>query len=858
MPGAGRATWIRYAIALAATALAIGLRFALDPWLRDAVPFITVFGAVIIAAWFGGVGPAIVAAASGYMAADLLFIEPRGAIGSFGPERMAEIVAYCISTGLITALGGARRAAGLRAEASELRFSQFMENSPAAVFIKDEAGRYVFMNAAAEKVIGTKEWRGKGDEELLPQAAARRVRDHDRQVLESDAPAAYELTIEGSGGPRHFHSSKFPLRDAAGRVFVGSVTIDVTEEAQTAEELRQQREQLRLVTDTMSAGMVRVSSDLKYVWVNRVFASWAGKTPAEIVGRPIVEVVGADGLRALQPYTDRLLGGDRVEYERLASFPLLGQRWIHSVAEPTFDETGLPNGWVAVVSDVHARREAEEALRAAQQQLQIVLNTIPAAVRNCSRDRRYIWVNAMFARWLDKRAEDIVGRPMVEVVGEALTRELAPYIERVLAGEQVRYERVAEFAGLGRRWVTTVLSPTFDAGGAVTGWVATSSDVHDRKLMEETLRDADRRKDEFLATLAHELRNPLAPIRNAVAILAKKGSLDPELNWSREVIDRQVDQMSRLIDDLLDIARIASGKLLIRKQRIPLERAIDMALETSRPHINAAGHSLSVLLPSERVTVEADAARLAQVFSNLLNNAARYTEGRGEIALSAELHSGEVAVSVQDNGIGFPPEVGARLFEPFSQLTSTNERSHGGLGIGLSLVQGIVALHGGTVEARSAGPGKGSEFIVRLPLPSLSQALEEEKSVQPKSAVPVTGVKVLVADDNRDAADSLQRILSLYGYEVQVAYDGTAAMKLGEAFRPKVAVLDIGMPGANGFEVARDIRDKRGREITLIALTGWGQEGDRRRAMEAGFDYHLTKPVDPGALNDLLVEVVSK
>jgi CheY-like chemotaxis protein len=256
--------------------------------------------------------------------------------------------------------------------------------------------------------------------------------------------------------------------------------------------------------------------------------------------------------------------------------------------------------------------------------------------------------------------------------------------------------------------------------------------------------------------------------------------------------------------------------------------------------------------------VEADAARLAQVFSNLLNNAARYTEGRGEIALSAEVHSGEVAVSVQDNGIGFPPEVGARLFEPFSQLTSPNERSHGGLGIGLSLVQGIVALHGGTVEARSAGPGTGSEFIVRLPLPSLSQALEEKKTVQAKRAVPATGVKVLVADDNRDAADSLQRILSLYGYEVQVAYDGTAAMKLGDAFRPKVAVLDIGMPGANGFEVARDIRDKRGRDITLIALTGWGQEGDRRRAMEAGFDYHLTKPVDPGALNDLLVEVASK
>ena len=854
MPGVERAAWIPYAIAVGAVALAVGLRFALDPWLRDAVPFITVFGAVIIAAWFGGVGPAILAAAAGYIASDFFFIEPRGAFGWFGPERIAEVVAYCVSTGLIAALGGARRAARRRAQVSEERFSQFMENSPAAVFIKDAAGRYVFMNAAAENVVGSKEWRGKTDEELLPEEAARRIRDHDRQVLESDAPAAFELTIPGPGGPRHFHSTKFPLRDAQGRALVGSVTVDVSEQAQSAEELRQQREQLRLVTDTMSVGMVRVSADLKYVWVNRVFASWAGKTPEEIIGRPITEMIGEDGLRALRPYVERLLTGERVEYERLARFPKLGQRWIHSVAEPTFGESGVPNGWVAVVSNIHARKEADAALEAAREQLQVVADSMPAAVALCSRDLRYIWVNRRCAEWLGMEPEAIVGRPVAEIIGRENLAAIRPYIDRVLAGEHVQYERLVHYPGMGERWVRNLFSPA--RGGE--GWISVISDIHESKLMEETLRDADRRKDEFLATLAHELRNPLAPIRNAVAILGKKGSLDPELTWSREVIDRQVDQMSRLIEDLLDIARIASGKLLIRKERIPLERAIDMALETSRPHINAAGHSLSVLLPSERVTVEADAARLAQVFSNLLINAARYTEGRGEIALSAELHSGEVAVSVQDNGIGFPPEVGARLFEPFSQLTSTNERSHGGLGIGLSLVQGIVALHGGTVEARSEGPGKGSEFVVRLPLPSLHTQVREERRAEAKTAVPSPGIRVLVADDNRDAADSLQRILSLYGYEVQVAYDGTAAMKLGEAFRPRVAVLDIGMPGANGFEVARDIRDKRGSDITLIALTGWGQEGDRRRAMEAGFDYHLTKPVDPGALNDLLVEVASK
>jgi len=670
---------VRWIIALVVVAAAAGLRFALDPWLASAQSYLMVVDAVLLA--------------------------------------------------LIVGMGVAMHAARRRAEASEEKFRRFMENAPAAVFIKDDAGRYVYMNAAAQGIVGVPDWQGKTDDELLPLEAAREVRTHDARMREAQAPGEFDLKV----GERQFHSTKFPLRDAGGRLLIGAVSMDVTEQARAAEELRRQREELRLVTDTMPAGVVRVSADLHYVWVNRVFASWVGKTPDEIIGRPVGEVIGENDWHDLRPFVERTLRGERVEYERPARFAA-GERWIHSVMEPTRDPSGAPNGLVAVVSD-----------------------------------------------------------------------------------------------------------------------------IHDRKLMEETLHQAERRKDEFLATLAHELRNPLAPIRNAVAILGKKDALDPELSWSREVIERQVDQMSRLIDDLLDIARIAGGKLLIRKERLPLERAIDMALETSRPYINAAGHSLSVLLPSERVTVDADPARLAQVFSNLLNNAARYTERHGEIALTAEVDRDEVVVSVQDNGIGFRPEVAERLFEPFSQLTRSNERSHGGLGIGLSLVHGIVALHGGSVEARSRGPGQGAEFVVRLPLPKYTDPVREAKpAAQAKPQASVAGVKVLVADDNRDAADSLQRILSLYGYQVEVAYDGTAAIRLDGDFHPMVAVLDIGMPGANGFEVARSIRESRGEGVTLIALTGWGQEGDRRRAMEAGFDYHLTKPVDPGALNDLLVEVADK
>ena len=802
---------MRWVVALVAVAVALGLRAALDPWLGVRVPYITVYVAIIVAAWFGGVGPAFLAAVAAFLGVDYFFIEPRGALQIAHPN-WAELGAFLVSAALIAGLGGAMHAARRRSEASEERFRRFMENAPAAVQIKDEAGQVLYSNVAA-------------------QAFAQQA------------------------DQRKFHSTEFPLRDAAGRTLVGTVAIDITEQARALEALRLQREELRAVADTIPAGVVRTSADFRYVWVNRLFASWAGRAPGEIVGRPVVEVIGERGWRELRPHLERVLAGERVEYERLAQFAGLGERWIRAVAEPTRDERGVPDGLVAVISDVHERKHAEAALHAAREQLQLVADSMPAAVALCGRDLRYIWVNHRLAEWLKTKPGELVGRALAEVLGRETLEAIRPSIERVLAGEHVQYERLAVYPGIGERWVRTLFSPTRDG----SGWISVMSDIHERKLMEQTLREAERRKDEFLATLAHELRNPLAPIRNAVAILSRKSALDPELAWSRDVIDRQVGQLSRLIDDLLDIARIASGKLLVRKERVALERAIDMALETSRPHINAAGHHLSVLLPSERVTIEADPARLAQVFSNLLNNAARYTDGGGEITLAAEVEGREAVVSVQDNGIGFTPEVAGRLFEPFAQLTSPTERSHGGLGIGLSLVQGIVALHGGKVEARSAGPGKGSEFIVRLPLPAQPGPADERGpgAERPKAA-PASGVKVLVADDNRDAADSLERILSLYGYEVHVAYDGKAALDVESAFQPRVAVLDIGMPGANGFEVARAIRQRRNGSVTLIALTGWGQEGDRRRAMDAGFDYHLTKPVDPEALNDLLVEVSSR
>jgi len=323
-------------------------------------------------------------------------------------------------------------------------------------------------------------------------------------------------------------------------------------------------------------------------------------------------------------------------------------------------------------------------------------------------------------------------------------------------------------------------------------------------------------------------------MRNAVAILGRKGPLDPEVAWSRGVMERQIDQLTRLVDDLLDIERIARGRLDLRTERVPLELVVDMALESSRPQINASGHHLSVLLPAERVHVEADPSRLAQVFATLLRNAAKHMPERGSISLSATVEGREVVVAVSDDGVGFERDA-----EP---------------GVGLQLIRGILTLHRGRLEAKSEGRGKGSEFIVRLPAAAGAPAVAAEPLQRRSPGRPVS-LRVLVADDNRDAADSLQRVLALFGHEVRVAYDGAGALEIGQTFRPRVAVLDIGMPGTDGYEVARAFRRKLGAEVKLVALTGWGQDADRRRALEAGFDHHLTKPVDPGALKDLLLWV---
>ena len=384
------------------------------------------------------------------------------------------------------------------------------------------------------------------------------------------------------------------------------------------------------------------------------------------------------------------------------------------------------------------------------------------------------------------------------------------------------------------------------------------SEVVERARAERALKEADRHKDEFLAVLAHELRNPLAPIRNAVEIMRRSALPDAQLEWSRAVIERQVKHLTRLVDDLLDVSRITRGNINLSREAVAVGTIVARAIETIQPLIAEQRHELVVEMSDESLEVDGDLTRLTQVLGNLLNNAAKYTDPGGKLAVSTRRESTDVEIRVRDNGIGIPPELLPRLFQLFTQMDGAAHRAQGGLGIGLALVRQLVQMHGGSVTAYSKGPGHGSEFLIRLPL-RMNACHEGSVGRAPMLALrdgAKSGRRILLADDNRDALDSLATLLQCDGHEVHKAADGAEALEMAAGCRPDVVLLDIGMPKLDGYEVARRIRaEPWGKRTVLIALTGWGQDEDRRRSREVGFDSHLVKPLDPDALSTLLARL---
>jgi signal transduction histidine kinase/CheY-like chemotaxis protein len=413
-------------------------------------------------------------------------------------------------------------------------------------------------------------------------------------------------------------------------------------------------------------------------------------------------------------------------------------------------------------------------------------------------------------------------------------------------------EIVVERPDGSRRTALAHANPFYDESGQIVGAVNILVDITDRKRAEEEVREASRRKSEFLAMLAHELRNPLAPIRNGLQILRLAGNNSVAAAEARSMMERQFGQMVRLIDDLLDLSRITKGKIELRKQELDLAGAVRDAVETSRPLIEAAGHQLTVTLPPGPVYVNGDRTRLAQVFANLLNNSAKYTPQGGRISLIVERHGSDGVVKVKDNGVGISADMLPKIFEMFTQVDRSMERAQGGLGIGLSLVRGLVEMHGGRVEVHSEGLGKGSEFIVRLSV-LLAPGRDHPQGDEDRLARCSSAYRILVVDDNKDSAISLAMMLKIMGHETRTVHDGLEAVEAATAFRPEVVLLDLGLPKLSGYEVCRRIREQPwGEAIVLIAQTGWGQEEDKCRSKEAGFNFHMVKPIDPDDLEKLL------
>jgi PAS domain S-box-containing protein len=625
---------------------------------------------------------------------------------------------------------------------------------------------------------------------------------------------------------------------------------------QAEEALRKQSEWLRITLASIGDGVISTDTEGRVTFMNGVAEKLTGWPQAEAIGRPLPEVfhivnertrrpVENPAIRALQQGTVVGLANHTVLIARDGK-----ERPIDDSAAPIRDSAGATLGTVLVFRDVTERKVADQSriLLAAIVEASedaIVSKTLNGVIRS--------W-NAGAERLFGYTAGEAVGQPITLIIPPERQDEERAILEQLRRGERVEHFETVRVARDGRRIdISLTVSPLFDEDGQVIGASKIARDITQRKQVEAALRAADRRKDEFLALLAHELRNPLAPLGNGVQLLRLAGNDADTVARVGAMMNRQLGHMVRLIDDLLDIARIGQNKIELRRARVPLASVIDSAVETARPSIEAGGHELRVSLPTAPLYLNADLTRLAQVFSNLLTNSAKYTPSGGHIWLTANRQGEDAVVAVRDDGIGIPADALPRVFDMFSQVDRSIERATGGLGIGLALVKGLVEMHGGRVSAESDGPGRGSTFTVQLP--ALDTLPEPSASAAAKD-VPMSagnGRRILVVDDNRDGALTLAKMLSLLGNEVRTAHDGIQAVGKAEEFRPEVILMDVGMPGLSGYDATRRIREHSwGRSATIIAITGWGQEDDRIQSREAGCDGHLVKPINLPELEKLL------
>jgi len=511
---------------------------------------------------------------------------------------------------------------------------------------------------------------------------------------------------------------------------------------------------------------------------------------------------------------------------------------------------------LTAITDVTENQHREETLRKSQGQLRQFIEQAPISIAMLSREMRYIAVSDRWIKEYGRGRTNLTGLSHYEVHPD-LPGAWKKMHRDALAGAFVSKKEELWIQNDGsRRWLRWAVHPWTDEAGEIGGIIISLEDITERKQAEQALLEADRRKDEFLAILAHELRNPMTPIRNAVHLLKRKDSSDRMLQTARDIIDRQSQHLARLVDDLMDVSRITQRRLELRTERVELQTILEHAIEASMPMLDCAAHEFTTSLPADSIYLDADPVRLAQLFVNLLNNACKYTPDAGHIDLAAGRDGADVVVTVRDTGQGILAEHMPHIFEMFSRAESASQYVQSGVGIGLWLARSLAEMHDGSIEARSEGLGKGSEFIVRLPAAAETPVLPQVEQDSRTCAEPGKTRRILVVDDNQDIVDSMVLLLELDGYQVKTAHDGLEALELVASYRPEVILLDIGIPELDGYTVCRRIRNQPwGKDIRIFAITGWGQENDRQRSDEAGFDGHLVKPLDPPVLLQLLAEL---
>ena len=878
----------RYGCAILFVALAVVTRLALYPILGNRYPFFLFFIAIVLAAGYGGYGPSLLALVLSWLSGDYLFLASGSSPSRF--ESKSQIVFGFFVVGLaVTVLGGFWRSARERAKSSSMELQQAFEVQKAerdwhqislasiadAVITTDPEGRVIFLNPVACRLTG---W-------SLDQAVGRPLKEVFRTVQETtqrtdDLPIAKVVgsgevilsddevvLIAKDGTARSIEHNAAPIRDSNGKI-KGVVIVfrDITERHRVEQAKKESDDRFHQLADHISDVFWIYELDpSKIGYISPAYESLWGRSCQSLYKRPLsyLEAVHAEDRQRASQAHHRLESGEATAEEYRIVRPDGTIRWVWDRGFPIEDEWGRVVRVAGIAEDITERKRVEQALRESEERFRTLADATPVLIWGSGTDQACNYFNK---QWLD-----FTGRTVEQEMGDGWSEGVHPDdLERCLATYVTAFNARTPFTMEYRlkrhdgeyRWVMDTGVPRFTPDGTFSGYIGSCIDITDRKRTEEELRESDRRKEEFLAVLSHELRNPLAPIQTALDLLECRGLREAGTERELATIKRQVQNLKRLVDDLLDVSRISRGKIELHKGFVELAPLVTQAVEALRPSFEEHRQKLHVSIPEESICLEADPTRLEQILFNLLLNAAKFTAEGGEVWLEVEPFPSQVVIRVRDTGIGIEADLLPKVFDLFLQGERRIGLSHEGGGIGLSLARNLVELHGGTIKAHSPGPHMGSEFVVRLPVISSVRAERPPppQVVQPDVSEPLPSRRILIVDDNVQAADSLGRLMSeVFRQDVRVVYDGKKALETAESFLPHVILLDLQMAGMDGYEVAMRLRELPDcSKALIVAVTGWGQEEDRRRSREMGFDLHLVKPVTASNLRSVLIDLKSK